>query len=87
MSYISNLSLKNEESTIDDGMLESNDSYIVALARTSGATVLCTGDNRLKEDFKALPPIGGKHRAVYPMSGSDKNRRDFLGRRKCPAKR
>ena len=82
--------VENEESTIDDGMLKSNDSHIVSLARASGATVLCTGDNRLKRDFlnkTLLPPIGGKRRAVYPMSGSDKNRRDFLGRRKCPAKR
>ena len=82
--------VENEESTIDDSMLKSNDSHIVALARASGTTVLCTGDNRLKRDFlnrTLLPPIGRKHRAVYPMSGSDKNRRDFLGRRKCPDRR
>ena len=82
--------VENEESTIDGSMLKSNDSHIVALARASGATVLCTGDNRLKRDFlnkTLLPPIGGKRRTVYPMSGSDKNRRDFLGRRKCPDRR
>ena len=82
--------VENEESTIDGSMLKSNDSHIVALARASGTTVLCTGDNRLKSDFlnkRLLPPIGRKRRAVYPMSGSDKNRRDFLGRRKCPDRR
>ena len=79
--------------------LRSDDPHIIALARASGALVLCTNDGDLKSDFTdsdMLPPVAGDTRAVYPLprppdqhSGLGPGRqieqiqRDFLNRRKC----
>ena len=79
--------------------LRSDDPHIIALARASGALVLCTNDGDLKSDFTdgdLLPPVAGDTRAAYPLprlpdqrSGLGPGRqieqiqRDFLNRRKC----
>ena len=59
---------------------KSNDVHILALARASGARLLCTGDKKLITDFTntkiILPKPKGK---IYPRT----KRRDFLKKNPC----
>ena len=54
----------------------------------SDALMLRTEERvQLKQDFKdLLPRIGRRSRAVYPERGTDRIKRRFLDRRKCPAR-
>jgi hypothetical protein len=50
---IDDSAVQEEQQTVDaTGLCRSNDSHVVALARVSGARVLCTGDGNLRQDFK-----------------------------------
>ena len=44
--------LEDEQRLRDEGILQSNDAHVLALARASGARLLYTGDTDLKTDFK-----------------------------------
>ena len=64
----------------------SNDLHILALARTSNATLLFSNDKKLHDDFrnrKLLPNVGHRRRAVFPDTSSPKNQERFLSRRRC----
>ena len=66
--------------------LRSNDSHILSLALASNARVLCSNDNKLREDFRdkdILPSSGRRPRILYPFAGNRKQRRDFLNRQRC----
>ncbi len=74
---------------------KSNDAHILALAVASGATVLFSRDNPLREDFANSQVIGRvgqqKRRSVPALLQSPEDttrapdRRKFLELRKCPA--
>lgn len=82
--------VQEAQTRIDLQMLKSDDPHVIALAKVSGATMLCAEDGNLEHDFvnrKLLPNVGRMRRAVYPWSATKKKtRRDFLERRKCAAK-
>ncbi len=66
--------------------IRSNDVHVLALALASDATVLCSGDRKLGDDFKnqsILPRIGHRKRALYPLNSKAKTRHGFLSNRKC----
>lgn len=66
--------------------LRSNDSHILSLALASDAKVLCSKDDKLRDDFKdrdILPAFGPRRRLLYPIAGSSKQRREFLNRQRC----
>jgi len=78
-----------QESELDSTTLRSNDPHIIALARASGALVLCTCDGDLKNDFlnrELLPRVNGKRRAVYPFRSTGRQP-NFLRSRECPRQR
>lgn len=67
--------------------IHSNDTHILELALASDAQVLCSNDKGLKRDFSntnVLPEIGQRPRAIYPVEGSNQDRRQFLQERECP---
>ena len=64
--------------------IRSNDKHILALAEASGATMLCTGDNKLKKDVKErISKV-----KIYPDSetypNSKKAQETMLDKNKCP---
>ena len=62
------------------------DRPVLALARASGALVLCSTDAALMDDFldaRLLPKVGRRKRSVYPIARSGATQRRFLGRRRC----
>ena len=66
---------------------KAKDSYILAMARQSGATVLCTCDGNLMADFKnsnILPKVGNESRSIYPKKERSAAQRKFLASRRCP---
>ena len=72
---------------MDSKRVRSNDMHILALALASQATVLCSNDHSLGDDFKdnsILPRVLKKRRVLYPFGSKTKERRNFLNRRKCP---
>lgn len=74
------------------------DVHLLALALAADVAVLCTDDNRLKDDFRdtrVLPRLRRRQRAVYPLpppaerdrAASKKmlsRQRQFVGDRRCP---
>ena len=48
-----------------EGMCASNDPHVIALARVTGARVLCTSDDDLTRDFKNKSLIDGPRGRVY----------------------
>lgn len=59
----------------------SNDQHILALARVSGARILCTDDKKLMSDFKNRELVPDPRGRVYPRN----NRRFDLGHHgRCP---
>ena len=80
--------VREYELALNRSSLRSNDPHVIALARASDALVLCSCDGDLKRDFvnrALLPHVNRRQRAVYP-SGDRKKQREFLHRRKCPAR-
>lgn len=62
------------------------DKPVLALARASGALVLCSTDAALMDDFldaRLLPKVGRRKKSVYPIDRSAATRRRFLERRRC----
>lgn len=49
----------------DNGMCQSNDEHIIALARLSGARLLYANDNKLQDDFKNKNLIDSPRGSVY----------------------
>jgi len=55
-----------ELSVINSGQCKSNDSHVIALARRSGARILCLKqDDELEEDFKNLDLLPFKKGKIY----------------------
>ena len=81
--------VREVEYALDASAMISNDKHVLALAMVSGATILCSRDERLKIDFlnrELLPKVGRRKRAVYPLDQQRKERRQFLDGRKCRAR-
>lgn len=58
--------VEQEESVVaDTGLCRSNDSHVLALARVSGARVLCTDDKKLQRDFKNPQLVARPRGSVY----------------------
>jgi len=81
-------SLRTAEESLTDVATRSGmkDKPVLALAMASDALVLCSADDKLKEDFldaRLVPKVGRRKRSVYPMEQPGANRRRFLGRRRC----
>ena len=53
-----------EEDTVRDAC-KSNDTHVIALARVSGARVLCTKDSDLEADFKDRTLIDSPRGSIY----------------------
>ena len=53
---------------MSDFKIGSDDRYVLALSLATEATILCTRDRLLKEDFRKLNNIDGKTRHAYPVS-------------------
>lgn len=53
-----------EEEAVRDAC-KSNDAHIIALARVSGARVLCTQDSELEDDFKDRTLIDSPRGSIY----------------------
>ena len=47
------------------GLCKSNDKHVIALARVSGARLLCSGDKRLHQDFGNPELINGPRGHIY----------------------
>lgn len=68
-------------------IIGSDDRYVLALSLATEATILCTRDGLLQEDFRNLD-IDGKTRQVYPVSpqktppGSEEQI-EFLEQNRC----
>lgn len=70
----------------------SNDRHVLALSLATEATILCTRDRLLKEDFRNLD-IDGKIRKIYPVSPQNPppeieeqlkgEQKEFLERNRC----
>lgn len=61
----------------------SDDPHILALARASGARILYSDDNALRDDFKSKAILGGRAGKVY----SDASHKHLLKERKfCPVR-
>jgi hypothetical protein len=66
---IEDSSVQKEEQAVDaTGHCRSNDRHVVALARVSGARVLCTGDGDLHQDFKNPELISNPRGKVYQQA-------------------
>ena len=80
--------LRAVERLLQDKPIRSNDEHILHLALACDALMLRTEERvQLRQDFKdLLPKIGRRSRAVYPERGTDRIKRQFLDRRKCPAR-
>ncbi len=73
-------SIKSEEAAVKAiNKHKSNDIHILALARASGARLLCTEDKNLKDDFKKKEIIDNPRGKIYPRI----KRRDFLKKNPC----
>jgi hypothetical protein len=56
---------KEEQVVRKSAMCRSNDSHIIALARVSGARVLCTNDGDLEADFKNRELVPNPRGGIY----------------------
>ena len=66
------------------------DKPVLALARASGALVLCSTDAALTNDFldaRLMPKVGRRKRSAYPIDRSAADRHRFLRRRRCHQRR
>ena len=71
-----------EAATVEaGGLLQSNDSHVIALARTSGSRLLCSEDHALHDDFKNKKLVDPKGK-IYQNSS---HRRLLTARDACPA--
>ena len=82
---------KLEEASValEDQQLKSNDRHVLELAVASKAGVLCTNDNKLKDDYRNLPNLVDAHRergAIYPHEASRKKQDAFLAERRCESR-
>ena len=77
----------NEETTYlkDNSLCQSNDEHVIALAQVSGARLLYTRDEDLKDDFLDGGLISAPGGKVYPER--IKKHRDWLGNNKNLCKR
>lgn len=63
--------------------IRSNDRHMLALSLAAEATILCTRDKALRDDFRNLD-IDGKTRKVYPINSKIKERQiQFLEQNRC----
>lgn len=79
--------LEDARSKLEGARIRSNDRHLIELALASEAAVLCSNDKGAKKDFidtNLLPNIGHIQRSIYPINGSDTDRRKFLSDRECP---
>ena len=80
--------LRAAEECLQGKPVRSNDKHILHLALASDALILRTEERRqLRQDFvdrDLLPKIGRRKRAVYPERSFEKDKRQFLDRRRCP---
>lgn len=49
----------------NSGLLQSDDPHIIALAKVSGARLLCSKDQNLHKDFRSAKLISGPRGSVY----------------------
>ena len=66
MRVISEEKVNAETARLDkEGLCKSDDSHVIALARISGARLLCSNDNDLQQDFKNKSLIDRPRGKVY----------------------
>ncbi len=68
-------------SIADNGLCKSNDPHAIALARVSGARLLCSGDKNLHKDFSNPALINNPRGRIY-QNGSHKHLLTHEGQ--CP---
>ena len=65
------------------GICLSNDPHVLALAQDTGARLLYSNDEALRQDFTNRAIIGGVRGKIYPNSGSREFLNDRRNRRLC----
>ena len=88
-TLVSASQLADAEKRLRNSTIRSNDKHILVLALASDALVLCSNDNRLKNDFTragVLPKVGHRSHALYPVDAPRKDRRAFLKAHECPTR-
>ena len=63
-------------------LCRSNDPHVVALARVSGARVLCSHDNKLIQDFKDRLLVYNPRGSVYQRAAHKKSLKHYNGCRR-----
>jgi hypothetical protein len=64
--FFTNEAIRVEEATVaGTGLCRSNDPHVVALARVSGARILCTRDRKLQRDFRDHQLISNPRGSIY----------------------
>lgn len=63
----------------DSGQLSSDDPHIIALAKVSGARLLCSKDQNLHKDFRSAKLVNSPRGSIY----QNKNHKALLGKC-CP---
>ena len=90
LKLVSDADIKRAEQQLQGASTRSNDLHMLGLSLASDALVLCSRDGNLRDDFRdknLLPRVGRQPRSLYPIKGSEKQRKQFLNRRKCPNRR
>lgn len=64
--YVTKQKVDEEEKEVHKlGLCRSNDPHVIALARVSGARVLCTNDGDLEVDFKNRQLVSAPRGSIY----------------------
>ncbi|MCY4263264.1 MAG: hypothetical protein OXE78_00170 [Gammaproteobacteria bacterium] len=74
--------LKKASIKLNSRNFRSDDRHMLELSVAGNAEVLCTGDEKLKEDILSLVDHD-QPRAVYPHEASRKAQEKFLNKRRC----
>ncbi len=77
---VSESDLASEINTIED-QCDSDDAHIVALARVSGARILCSSDKALRKDFRNPDLVKAPRGSVYQNAG---HQHLLVHQGKCP---
>ena len=82
------IDIAEEESALPSNRCRSNDRHVIALARASGARILCSNDGDLRDDFRDLKLVPRPQGRLLPTGTSQnasKGRRNLLRRSNlCP---
>lgn len=90
LKLVSDADIASAEQKLQGVTIRSNDLHMLVLALASDALVLCSCDDKFRDDFqdeRLLPKVGKRPRKLYPIKGSKRQRNQFLNRRKCPDRR